>query len=108
MDEGGRMKAERRVGAIVVASIIALALLITSSSLLVITPFSHLEAADDAVGSKTDEPTAGSRATAIEFQSQSWPLARGNAVAAGVAKTTLPDKPELLWKVTIDKGAFEA
>ena len=36
-----------------------------------------------------------------------WPLGRGNALADGVAKTTLPEKPEVAWKVEIDKGAFE-
>jgi outer membrane protein assembly factor BamB len=36
-----------------------------------------------------------------------WPLGRGNALADGVAKTKLPQKPEVVWKVTIDKGAFD-
>jgi outer membrane protein assembly factor BamB len=38
---------------------------------------------------------------------KAWPLFRGDAMAQGVAHGTLPEKPELLWKVTIEKGAFE-
>ncbi len=38
---------------------------------------------------------------------ESWPLARGNVLADGVAKTKLPEKLEVAWKVTIDKGAFD-
>src|SRR4051812_33029148 len=44
---------------------------------------------------------------APEVTATSWPLGRGNVLACGVAKTTLPDKPELLWKIPIEKGAFD-
>jgi outer membrane protein assembly factor BamB len=37
-----------------------------------------------------------------------WPVFRGNAQATGVAESSLPDRPELLWKYAVDKGAFEA
>src|SRR5437868_3686127 len=43
----------------------------------------------------------------VELTATSWPLGRGNSLAAGVAKTVLPEKPEVVWKVTIDKGAFD-
>ena len=43
----------------------------------------------------------------VETTAKSWPLGRGNSLADGVAKTTLPDKPEVLWKVTVEKGAFD-
>src|SRR5687768_16607886 len=33
-----------------------------------------------------------------------WPLFRGNALQTGVAKTTLPDKLEIRWKVDLKKG----
>jgi outer membrane protein assembly factor BamB len=37
-----------------------------------------------------------------------WPVFRGNAQATGVADGKLPDQLDLLWKYTVDKGAFEA
>jgi outer membrane protein assembly factor BamB len=37
-----------------------------------------------------------------------WDLYRGNAQATGVAKGDLPDKPELLWKFSIEKGGFQS
>jgi outer membrane protein assembly factor BamB len=36
-----------------------------------------------------------------------WPLFRGDASATGVAGGKLPEKPELLWKYEVPKGAFE-
>src|SRR5436309_10523616 len=43
----------------------------------------------------------------IQQSEKAWPLGRGNALADGVAKTKLPEKPEVVWKVTIEKGAFD-
>src|SRR5438105_4174472 len=43
----------------------------------------------------------------VEVTAKSWPLGRGNALAAGIARTTLPEKPEVAWRITIDKGAFD-
>ncbi|MCE9529310.1 MAG: PQQ-like beta-propeller repeat protein, partial [Planctomycetales bacterium] len=37
-----------------------------------------------------------------------WPLFRGDPLSSGVAHTTLPDKPELLWKFTVKDGAFDS
>jgi outer membrane protein assembly factor BamB len=37
-----------------------------------------------------------------------WPLFRGDAQATGVARSTLPDQPELLWKQSFKDAAFEA
>src|SRR3954467_14426453 len=45
--------------------------------------------------------------SAVQQTEKAWPLARGNSLADGVAKTKLPDKPEVVWKVTIEKGAFD-
>src|SRR5687767_5904783 len=39
---------------------------------------------------------------------KSWPLARGNALAQGVAEGELPEKLDVVWKMTVEKGAFEA
>jgi outer membrane protein assembly factor BamB len=48
-----------------------------------------------------------STAPAVQQTATTWPLGRGNALADGVAKTTLPEQPEVVWKVTIEKGAFD-
>lgn len=37
-----------------------------------------------------------------------WPLFRGDAQAQGVAHTTLPEQPALVWKKSFAKAAFEA
>jgi outer membrane protein assembly factor BamB len=37
-----------------------------------------------------------------------WPLFRGDPQATGVARSTLPDQPVLLWKQTFKDAAFEA
>src|SRR6202011_5984881 len=33
-----------------------------------------------------------------------WPLFRGDPLQTGVAKTTLPDKLEIRWKIDLKKG----
>jgi outer membrane protein assembly factor BamB len=48
-----------------------------------------------------------SPAPPVQQTANSWPLGRGNALAAGVAKAVLPDKLEVVWKVTVEKGAFD-
>jgi outer membrane protein assembly factor BamB len=37
-----------------------------------------------------------------------WPLARGDQQGTGVARTTLPDAPEMLWRFSVEKGSFES
>ena len=37
-----------------------------------------------------------------------WPLFRGDPLSSGVARTTLPDQPELLWKYEVKDGAFDS
>src|SRR5262245_21154034 len=62
------------------------------------------------VSSRGDEhavPSAGAQDGGPIPTATSWPLGRGDPLAAGVAKTTLPEKPEVVWKVTIEKGAFD-
>src|SRR5205823_13235096 len=56
--------------------------------------------------SAVDEPL--SPAPPVQETEKSWPLGRGNALAQGVAKTTLPAKPDVVWKKQIDNGAFDA
>ena len=50
---------------------------------------------------------ADESAAPLPKMATSWPLGRGSTQADGVAKTELPDRPEVLWKVEVDKGAFE-
>ena len=37
-----------------------------------------------------------------------WPLFRGDAQSTGVARCVLPDNLSVLWKFTVEKGAFES
>ncbi|HET6883511.1 MAG TPA: PQQ-binding-like beta-propeller repeat protein [Pirellulales bacterium] len=37
-----------------------------------------------------------------------WPVFRGDAASRGVAETTLPDKPAVVWKKSFKDGGFEA
>lgn len=37
-----------------------------------------------------------------------WPLFRGDSFSTGVAHTSLPEKPELLWKMEVKGGSFES
>lgn len=50
---------------------------------------------------------AGEVLTVDEAPPDSWPLFRGNALATGVSSSTLPEKPELLWKKQFEYGMFE-
>jgi len=50
-----------------------------------------------------DEPVTPSD----EFEGD-WPLSRVNAMATGVSQSGLPERLELLWKVEIPDGMFEA
>ena len=36
-----------------------------------------------------------------------WEYFRGNTLSQGVAKSLLPEKPELLWEFEVKEGAFE-
>lgn len=36
-----------------------------------------------------------------------WPIFRGDRIATGVAKGTLPDKLDVVWKFEVENGAFE-
>src|SRR5262245_23188894 len=61
-------------------------------------------------GKPTTDKTDGDKAAKDEFKEtpkDSWPLFRGNVLSTGVASSTLPDNPKLVWKYTVPKGAFE-
>ena len=55
-----------------------------------------------AVGDGQPAPAAAS----VEA-GRDWPLFRGDPRSTGVAQTTLPDQPSLLWKYQVPKGSFE-
>lgn len=68
-----------------------------------------------AVASATATPTASAASAApaskdgpLAPTADSWPLFRGDAKGQAVAATTLPDKPEVLWKKEFKGDAFEA
>lgn len=43
-----------------------------------------------------------------EEKAQGWHLFRGDAGSSGVAKTTLPAEPEIIWKHKVKEGSFES
>ena len=49
-----------------------------------------------------------SNSAAAKASSGDWPLFRGNSKSTGVAKSELPDKPDVLWKFEVKKGSFES
>ena len=53
-----------------------------------------------------DAPPAAQ--AALKNTADTWPLFRGDAQGQGVAASTLPDKPDLLWKKEFKGAAFEA
>jgi outer membrane protein assembly factor BamB len=54
-------------------------------------------------------PPEGERAAKrVEKAASSWPLSRGDELATGVAHTTLPAKPQVLWKFSTGKNSVEA
>ena len=44
----------------------------------------------------------------IAPSADAWPVFRGDALAQGVARCELPENPELLWKQSFPRAAFEA
>ncbi|HEY1603300.1 MAG TPA: PQQ-binding-like beta-propeller repeat protein [Pirellulales bacterium] len=52
-----------------------------------------------APGNQQDAPSTGN---------STWPVFRGNATSDGVATSTLPPEPTLIWKRSIKDGMFEA
>ena len=47
------------------------------------------------------------RADELKTQ-KDWPLFRGDSNSTGVSRSTLPAKPDLLWKFEVKGGAFES
>ena len=45
---------------------------------------------------------------AVARAEDDWPLFRGDAVSSGVARGSLPDKLDVLWKFEVKGGAFDA
>jgi outer membrane protein assembly factor BamB len=53
------------------------------------------------------EPQPTKIAPAIAVTENNWPLFRGDSFSRGVAVSSLPVRPELLWKFTVEDGTFE-
>src|SRR6185503_17060987 len=54
------------------------------------------------------EDAAPAARPAAPATAKDWPLFRGDPLSSGVAHTTLPEKPEQLWKYTVKDGAFDS
>jgi len=52
-----------------------------------------------------EAPADANRTTGVT--ANSWPLFRGDAQATGVAVSSLPERPKLLWRYVVDGGAFD-
>ena len=50
------------------------------------------------------EDAAPAARPAAPATAKDWPLFRGDPLSSGVAHTTLPEKPEQLWKYTVKDG----
>ena len=59
-------------------------------------------------GAGHSEVVAAAETASPASAAPDWPLFRGDAQATGVARSSLPEKPELLWKQTFKDAAFEA
>ena len=53
-------------------------------------------------------PAASSPSEFSSSDQSQWPVFRSNAQATGVATGHLAEQPELIWKHTVEKGAFES
>ena len=53
-------------------------------------------------------PAASSPSELSSSDEGNWPVFRGNAQATGVAASHLVEQPALIWKFTVEKGAFES
>ena len=56
---------------------------------------------------KSPSPASSTAPQATKQDAKNWPLFRGDSLSSGIAKSSLPEKPELLWKFEVDNGAFE-
>jgi hypothetical protein len=50
---------------------------------------------------------ASAKQAPFAVTAKSWPLFRGDSLAQGVSPSALPAKPDVLWKITVEKGAFD-
>jgi outer membrane protein assembly factor BamB len=59
-----------------------------------------------------DEPTPVASSTSVtraehKPTGKNWPIFRGDQIATGVAKGTLPENLDVVWKFEVENGAFE-
>ncbi len=53
------------------------------------------------------QPSSDPPAPPTAASADAWPLFRGNPAATGVTRSTLPEKPQLLWEMASEDGGFE-
>lgn len=84
-----------------------LALGLSVSGLALLASAFALPRGDESTAASTpDRGDTGASANA-ETAGKNWPLFRGDARSSGVARGSLPDKLEVQWQFTVEKGAFE-
>ncbi len=62
---------------------------------------------EDVAAAPEQKPALAST-VASSAAADAWPIFRGNTLSNGVAPCTLPEQPELLWKLSIKEGMFES
>lgn len=87
------------------AGLIALALIGCRPTSPVAEPDATAEPQED---NQTVDTTAPAAEADLPDGPDAWPLFRGDPLASGVARSTLSEKPEVVWKRSFEGGAFEA
>ena len=54
-----------------------------------------------------DEGSAGAAPDAVGNDQEAWPVFRGNPSSSGVATSQLPPQLDVLWRFSVEGGAFE-
>ena len=69
---------------------------------------STLLAANEPAATKPAAAKRTDKKLTADKPANDWPLFRGNRLAQGVASSSLPKAPKLLWEYKVKEGAFEA
>ena len=61
-----------------------------------------------AIGQDVAPAVGAAKTGTVAATAESWPVYRGDPEARGIAGAKLPDKLDMLWKMSVPGGAFEA
>jgi len=101
----------RRRGTLAFVALVGAAAIVAWLNLPQAQPIRAADPPPTAVASPAEAAKPADAANAgdgLKVTADSWPLFRGDAQAQGVAVSTLPEKPELVWKKDFKDVAFEA